>query len=279
MKLQDFNFVIYHVGGDTNSWADALSRPEGVDKVSPKVDTVLPDQFFVRCLSGCMDNDEEEAQKTKGSKIEQYHDTPTAGHPDVKRTLDLLLRNRHQWKGIQKDVQDYVKGCLVCQKAKPVHGKQTNPLHPLPIPSALWKAISWDLISLLPESRIYNTIITIVDTRMKGIKLKPANIMISAMGTATVMRDRVFREEGLPAKVYSDHCPQFVSKFVKELYGLLRIEGNPSTAYHPQMDSQTERINGKSRSISACLPITIRLTGPTGFLLPSSCTIMWYKKQ
>jgi hypothetical protein len=46
-KLQDFDFIIKHIGGDTNAWADALSRLEGVDKVVVKVDTVLPDRFFM----------------------------------------------------------------------------------------------------------------------------------------------------------------------------------------------------------------------------------------
>jgi hypothetical protein len=36
-----------------------------------------------------------------------------------------------------------------------------------------------------------------------------------------------------------------MSKFMKELYSLLDIKGNPSMAYHLQMDSQTERINHK----------------------------------
>ena len=30
---------------------------------------------------------------------------------------------------------------------------------------------------------------------------------------------------------------------MRELYRLLHIEGNPSTAYHPQTDGQTERAN------------------------------------
>ena len=30
---------------------------------------------------------------------------------------------------------------------------------------------------------------------------------------------------------------------MKELYKLLHIEGNPSTAYHPQTDGQTEHVN------------------------------------
>jgi transposase InsO family protein len=103
--------------------------------------------------------------------------------------------------------------------------------------------MSWDLIGPLLESRTYDAIVTMMDTRTKAIKLEPANVMITAMGVAIIMRNWVYREEGLLAKVISDQGPQFVSRFVKELYGLLGIEGNPSTAYHPQTDGQTERVN------------------------------------
>jgi transposase InsO family protein len=58
-----------------------------------------------------------------------------------------------------------------------------------------------------------------------------------------VLKNHVFHEEGLPVKVISDRGPQFVSRFMKELYSLLGIEGNLSTAYHLQTDGQTERIN------------------------------------
>jgi hypothetical protein len=71
------------------------------------------------------------------------------------------------------------------------------------------------------------------------------NITISAMGAAMVMRDCVYREEGLPGKVYSDRGPQFISRFMKEFYWLVRIEGNPSTAYHLQTNGQSERVNRK----------------------------------
>jgi transposase InsO family protein len=77
----------------------------------------------------------------------------------------------------------------------------------------------------------------------KAIKLEAANITIMARGAAIVMKNRMFREEGLPCKVISDQGPQFVSAFIRELYGMLGIEGNPSTTYHPQTDRQMERIN------------------------------------
>src|SRR3954469_23640101 len=44
-------------------------------------------------------------------------------------------------------------------------------------------------------------------------------------------------------KVISDQGPQFISIFIQSLYQLLEVKGNPSTAYHPQTDGQTERVN------------------------------------
>jgi transposase InsO family protein len=82
-----------------------------------------------------------------------------------------------------------------------------------------------------------------VDMKTKAIKLEPANITITVRGVAVVMKNRVFREEGLPVKVISDRGPQFIGRFMKELYAMLGIEGNLSTAYHPQTDGQTERMN------------------------------------
>ncbi len=43
--------------------------------------------------------------------------------------------------------------------------------------------------------------------------------------------------------VISDRGPQFVSKFMKELYRLLEITPNALTTWHPQTDGQTERVN------------------------------------
>src|SRR5947207_11302307 len=41
----------------------------------------------------------------------------------------------------------------------------------------------------------------------------------------------------------SDRGPQFISKFTRRLLELCEIKGNRSTAYHPQSDGQTERMN------------------------------------
>jgi hypothetical protein len=48
---------------------------------------------------------------------------------------------------------------------------------------------------------------------------------------------------GLPRSVISDRGPQFVSEFMRELYRILGIRVSATTAYHPQADGQTERVN------------------------------------
>jgi transposase InsO family protein len=90
---------------------------------------------------------------------------------------------------------------------------------------------------------MYNAIVMIINMRMKGVKLEPTNITISAMGATIIVRDWVYWEEGLPSKIYSNRGLQFISKFMKELYGLLSIKGNLSMAYCPQTDGQMEQTN------------------------------------
>ena len=111
------------------------------------------------------------------------------------------------------------------------------------VPQCPWEIISVDIIGPLPESQGNNAILTIVDRFSKIIRLFPISTEITAKGVATILRDHIFKLHGTPQQVISDRGPQFILSFMDALYTLLRIQGNPSTAYHPQTDGQTERYN------------------------------------
>jgi len=49
--------------------------------------------------------------------LEQYHDSPMAGHPGIKRMLKSLQRD-FDWPGMENEVKEYVKGCMECQRNK-----------------------------------------------------------------------------------------------------------------------------------------------------------------
>src|SRR3984893_14201964 len=66
---------------------------------------------------------------------------------------------------------------------------------------------------------------------------------LTGLGAAWILQDQVFHEHGVPHKVVSDQGPQFVSWFMKEFYAMIGVKANPSTAFHPQTDGQTEQVN------------------------------------
>ena len=83
----------------------------------------------------------------------------------------------------------------------------------------------------------------VVNYFSKMIWLFLVSTKITSQGMAKIFRDEIFKLHSIPKKVISDRGPQFVLSFMKELYSQLQIEGNPSTAYHPETDGQTERVN------------------------------------
>jgi len=142
-----------------------------------------------------------------------------------------------------EDIKQYVTGCEKCQANKPNQQPKRNNLHPNEIPKGPWEVISIDLVELLPESLGHDGILVIVDCFSKIARYIPISMNIMAQGVAKISWDRVFKDIGLPQKVISNRGPQFMSRFIKELCSRLGIERNPSTAYHPQTDSQMEQVN------------------------------------
>ena len=61
--------------------------------------------------------------------------------------------------------------------------------------------------------------------------------------TARLFVDTVWKHHGLCRDIVSDTDFRFTSKFWRELKRLLGIKRNMSTAYRPQTDGQTERVN------------------------------------
>jgi deoxyuridine 5'-triphosphate nucleotidohydrolase len=174
--------------------------------------------------------------------IQQYHDHRLAGHPGIYKTYETLTRD-YWWPTVKKDIQEYVKGCATCQRVKPRSMSLAAPLHPNKIPDGNWTTISTDIIGPLLEAHGYNTINVIMDRKSKLGHFIPTTIELSSLGQVKIYRDHIFQLHGIPQKIISNRGPQYISKFMGELYRLLDIKGGYSTAFYPQTDSQTERLN------------------------------------
>ena len=77
----------------------------------------------------------------------------------------------------------------------------------------------------------------------KGVIYCPCTKNIDAAGVTKLFLSNVFLWFGLHSKVISDRGPQFASAFAQELARLLQYDVALSTAYHPQTDGETERVN------------------------------------
>jgi len=181
-------------------------------------------------------------RKLREDIIREHHDSTLAGHPGRYKTHELITRD-YWWPRILADIRRYIDGCESCQRTKPRNTPPAAPLHPNEIPTQPWEHISVDIIGPLPESVGNNAILVVVDRFSKMIKVVPTNTEVTSLGVARIFRDYIFRSYGLPRKVISDRGSNFISVFMRDLYQLLDIQSNASTAYHPQTDGQTERIN------------------------------------
>ena len=99
------------------------------------------------------------------------------------------------------------------------------------------------LIAELPESEEKDAVMVVVDSVTKHSHFVDMVTTLSTAGTARLYVQHIWKHHGLPKKVVSNKGPQFVVEFMKELYWLLGIKLAATTAYHPQGDGQTERIN------------------------------------
>ena len=98
-------------------------------------------------------------------------------------------------------------------------------------------------ITKLPLAQGYNSILVVVDQLTKMVHFILTTERTSAEGLARLFRDNVWKLHGLPKSIISDRGPQFAAGLMKELNGILGIKSKMLTAFHPQTDGQTERVN------------------------------------
>ena len=174
--------------------------------------------------------------------LQRAHDSRIGGHFGVTRTLHQLQR-RYWWPGMRNTIADYTRTCMVCARIKVPRQRPHGRLQPLDTPKVPWSSISLDFITDLPPSNGHTCILVVVDRLTKMAHLLPFASIPSAEATATSLITTVVRHHGLPSDIVSDRGPQFTSQLWSSLCKGLGIKAKLSTAYHPQTDGQTERVN------------------------------------
>lgn len=170
------------------------------------------------------------------------HEDPAAGHPGRARTYALLSRE-YYWKGMSTFVRRWVRNCYICRRTKSFRVGHQGHLQPLPVPQRAWLDISMDFVVGLPESEGFDAIWVVVDRLTKMRHYVPCHSTDGSEELARLFVKYITRYHGLPETIVSDRGPQFISDFWKHVIARWKTTARLSTAYHPQTDGQTERMN------------------------------------
>jgi hypothetical protein len=145
---------------------------------------------------------------------------------------------------MKREIAKYVSECDTCQRVKASHLKVSGTLQPLPIPSWKWEDISMDFIVGLPNtSQKHDSIWVIIDRLTKVAHFLLVHTTYTAKKYAEVYLDQIIRLHGVPKTIISDRGAQFVACFWEQLQSSLGTKLIRSSAYNPQTDGQTERVN------------------------------------
>jgi len=168
-----------------------------------------------------------------------HHDVPTVGHGERWKTVELVIRN-YWWPGVTRDVGKYVEGCDLYQRMKNRMKELSEKLKLSEVPEKPWLYLMVDFITKLPVVAGKDMILVVYDRLSKMTHFVAMTEGTSAEGLARLFQNNIWKLHGLSESVVSDRGLQFVVELTRELNRMLGIEMRLSTAFHPQIDGQTE---------------------------------------
>lgn len=172
----------------------------------------------------------------------EFHATPGGGHSGAFRTYRRLAAIIY-WPGMMKTITKYVAACDVCQRNKYEAKSPAGLLNPLPLPIKVWEDISMDFITGLPRSGRFDCILVVVDRFSKYCHFMGLKHPFTARSVADLFAKEIVRLHGMPTSIVSDRDLIFLSIFWRELFKTAGTTLRMSSAYHPEMDGQSEVMN------------------------------------
>ncbi|KAJ1572337.1 hypothetical protein NDA11_001672 [Ustilago hordei] len=249
--LADFDFILQYRPGDKGGEPDALTRRTDMQPAGEEQDHNVRQLLPPRVFKETADHD-----SLLVAPMISMESIASKGLKDLVKIfqpLDQELQEIHRKKPFElKDDLWYSGGRLVIPKV--IMPGRTNNRHsrsakePLATPDRPWGSISLDFIEGLPpskkyDSKTYDSILVIVDRLTKFAILAPTHKTVTAKQTAVLLYGHMVRLFGYPDHMVSDRGRQFISGAWKAFAEQMGVKHSLSTAYHPQTDGQTERVN------------------------------------
>ncbi|KAI1003358.1 hypothetical protein K3495_g4852 [Podosphaera aphanis] len=175
--------------------------------------------------------------------IHKVHDSHMTWHPGHNCSLAILSRGFY-WPGMSTTVRQFCRNCDVCGRSHVWRSKKQGLLLPLPIPDRFHSILSIDFMTDLPARHKSDLcyLMVITDRLLKSVTLEAMNSM-NAEECAERFLPCHYRFRGFPQALTSDRGSNWAGDFWSHLCKLVNIEQRRSSAFHPETDGSTERMN------------------------------------
>ena len=270
--IAQFNVKFCHISGAKNVVADTLSRtqisgvhfPEGIDYNELAKDqqqegidiNKLPEGFsvlnFGASINLICDTNHGLVRPLlptawRQKIFEQFH---SLSHPGVKATKKLISA-RFTWPGLSKDVREWTRACLKCQRSK-VQFHNKSAIGTFSQTDLRFDHVHIDLVGPLPTSKGMRYLLTVVDRFTRWCQAIPLPDICAETVTNAFLLHWI-AVYGCPTYVTTDRGQQFESHVFNQMCQFIGCKRLRTTAYHPAANGLVERFHRQLKaSLRAC---------------------------
>jgi hypothetical protein len=181
--------------------------------------------------------------------IRKIHDQSVSEHSNVRRTCKYFHK-WYYWSQAKQSVERYIRNCHICKRFKATRDRYSELLNLLSISDRSWTNIIMNFVIELSESKEFNAILMIMNrlTKMHHyISCKAEEDDTSAEKTARLLINNVWKLHELSNIIISDRDSQFIFLVWRKICQMLKINVKLSTAFHSEIDEQSEIANQKMK--------------------------------
>lgn len=262
-----------HVKGKENEVADALSRIQAIEmpqiitteelydvqQRDEELQKLLQEETVLTLKKLRLDNGDKTIYCDVGEQIRIYvpvtlrrkifDNVHKFSHPGAKATRKLIAQ-QFVWPSMRKDITNWSKTCLRCQRAKIQRHNVRTP-EQIEMPDDRFHQVHIDIVGPLPLSEGFRYCLTMMDRTTRWPEAVPIN-NTSADTVATTFFNAWISRFGAPAVITTDRGAQFESAVFEALARMIGSRHNRTTAYHPQSNGIIERWHRTLKSAIKC---------------------------
>jgi hypothetical protein len=186
-----------------------------------------------------------ESNQLKLDIIRKIHDQSVSEHSNVRR-ICKYFHKWYYWSQAKQSIKRYIRNCHICKRFKATRNKYSDLLNLLSISNRSWINIIMNFVIELFENKKFNAILMIINrlTKMHHyISCTTTKEDINDEKIVQLLINHVWKLHELSSTIVSNRDFQFISLVWKTICQIQKINVKLSTAFHFEIDDQSEIIN------------------------------------